>query len=70
MAQRTPPYTDADYYGFFMTEVFGLVDHAELSGYSPEGTALLREAQDLFWQEFKTRHPDAWTEKTPPAEQG
>jgi hypothetical protein len=70
MPQNTPPYTDAEYYGFFMTSLFGLVDDAQLSGYSPEGTALLRQAQDLFRQEFRTRHPDAWTDKTPPPEQG
>jgi hypothetical protein len=65
---NSPPYTDADYYGFFMTGLFGLVDDAELSGYSPEGIALLREAQDLFWREFRKRHPDAWTDKALPSE--
>lgn len=49
MPENIPPYTDADYYGFFMTGLFGLVDDAELSGYSPEGIALLRQAQDFFW---------------------
>jgi len=44
MPQNTPPYTDADYYGFFMTSLFGLVDDAELSGYSPDATTLLRQA--------------------------
>lgn len=70
MPQNMPPYTDADYYGFFMTGLLGLVDDAELFGYSPEGTALLRQAQELFCQEFRTRHPDAWTDKSPPPEKG
>lgn len=70
MPQNLPPYTDAAYYGFFMTSLSGLVDDAELSGYSPKGTTLLRQAQDLFWQEFRTRHPDAWTDKSPSTEQG
>jgi len=55
-----PPYADADYYGFFMTGLFGLIDDAELAGYSPYGIELLREARELFWAEFKETHPAAW----------
>jgi hypothetical protein len=55
-----PPYSDADCYGFFMTGLFGLIDDAELAGYSPYGIELLREARELFWAEFKERHPAAW----------
>jgi hypothetical protein len=55
-----------DYYGSFMTALFGLVDDAELSGYSPEATALMRQAQELFWAEFMQRHPGAWKGASPP----
>jgi hypothetical protein len=59
-------HTDADYYGFFMTALLGLVDDAELSGYSREATESLRRARDLFMQEFHSRHPEHWR-KTDPA---
>ena len=58
--ENSPPYTDADYYGFFMTSLFGVLDDAELSGYDRKGIALLREAQEVFWAEFQRRHPGAW----------
>ena len=56
---ETPKHTDAEYYGFSMTGLFGQIDDASLSGYSSEGVALLRKARDLFWEEFQSRHPDA-----------
>jgi len=65
MPENAPPHSDAEYYGFFMTSLFGLLDDAQLTGYSPAGTEMLRQAQNLFWEEFKSRHPDAWTEQTP-----
>ena len=60
MPDKPHEHTDADYYGMFMTGLFGLIDDAELSGYSPDGIALLRSARDNFWAEFRDRHPDAW----------
>ncbi|QTH19820.1 hypothetical protein HRJ34_15765 [Rhizorhabdus wittichii] len=57
---ETPKHTDAEYYGFFMTGLFGLIDDGSLSGYSGEGVVLLCKARDLFWEEFQSRHPDAW----------
>ena len=51
---------DAEYYGYFMTALFGLVDDAELSGYDPDGQKHLRQARDLFMAEFLRRHPNAW----------
>jgi len=61
--ENSPPYTDANYYGFFMTGLFGLLDDAELSGFDQNGIALLREARDIFWAEFQRRHPNAWVQK-------
>lgn len=58
--ENSPKHSDADNYGFFMTALFGLIDDAELSGYSPDATALLCRARDLYWQEFSARHPGAW----------
>jgi hypothetical protein len=63
MAQQ--PDSDADYYGMFMTGLFGLVDDAELSGYEPKGVVHLRLARDLFWAEFQRRHPGAWEHGQP-----
>jgi len=59
-APNDAKHTDADYYGFFMTALLGLVDDAELSGYSQEATESLRRARDLFMQEFLARHPGHW----------
>jgi hypothetical protein len=50
-----------EYYGYFMTGLFGLLDDAELSGYSAEGIEHLRRAQEAFWREFRERHPTAWS---------
>jgi hypothetical protein len=58
--ENSPPYTDADYYGFVLTGLFGVIDDAEASDCDPRGVALLRQARDLFWAEFKQRHPGAW----------
>jgi len=60
-----PQHTDAAYYGFFMTGLLGLLDDAELSGYSAAGVAHLRRAREEFWREFQTRHPDAWKRSEP-----
>ncbi len=60
---NTPLESDAAYYGYFMTALFGLVDDAELSGYSAEGIEHLRKARELFWREFQARHPDGWTKR-------
>lgn len=56
--ENPTPHTDADYYGFFMTALFGLVDDAELSGYSSEATALLRQAQELFSARVQDTPPE------------
>ena len=48
---------DADYYGYFMTALFGLIDDAELSGYDQDAVEHLRRARELFWAEFRQRHP-------------
>ena len=61
--ENSPPYSDADYYGFFMTGLFGLIDDAELSGYDRDGIERLRQARELFWTEFKSRHPGHWERK-------
>jgi hypothetical protein len=61
--ENSPPYTDADYYGQFMTALFGLIDDADLSGYDREATKLMRQARDRYWEEFKERHPDQWAAK-------
>jgi hypothetical protein len=59
---NSPPYTDADYYGFVLTGLFGMIDDAEALRCNPAGIALLRQAKDMFWAEFKQRHPGAWEE--------
>jgi hypothetical protein len=61
--ENSPPYTDANYYGFVLTGLFGVIDDAEASACNPEGIALLRQASDLFWEEFQRRHPGAWDQK-------
>jgi hypothetical protein len=60
MPDAPPEHTDAEYYGMFMTALSGLVDDAELSGYSLEGISLLRSARERFMAEFLERRPDAW----------
>jgi hypothetical protein len=60
MTENPPKYTAAEYYGFFMTGLMGLVDDAELSGYDARGTELLRQARVIFWREFRERHPGHW----------
>jgi hypothetical protein len=54
------PYTDADYYGFVLTGLSGVIEDAEASDCASEGIELLRQARDLFWAEFRQRHPGAW----------
>uniref|UniRef100_UPI0035CA38D4 hypothetical protein n=1 Tax=uncultured Sphingomonas sp. TaxID=158754 RepID=UPI0035CA38D4 len=61
--ENSPPYTDADYYGFVLTGLFGVIDDAEASGCDAKGIALLRQASDLLWAEFQKRHPGAWDRK-------
>ncbi len=61
--ENSPPYTEADYYGFVLTGLFGVIDDAEASYCNPAGVVLLRQAKDMFWAEFKQRHPGAWAEK-------
>jgi hypothetical protein len=63
--ENSPPHTEADYYGFFMTSLFGIIDDAEMSGYNPEATELLRQAREIFWREFTERHPGHWDRPTP-----
>jgi hypothetical protein len=70
MDETKPRHTDADYYGSFMTGLFGLVDDAQLSGYSAEATALLHQARELFWREFHARHPHAWKPRHRLSDQG
>ena len=55
-----PQHTAADYYGFFMSGLLGLIDDAQLSGYDRKGIELLRQAKDLFLAEFVRQHPGAW----------
>lgn len=50
-----------EYYGYFMTGLLGLLDDAELASYSAEGIEHLRRARDAFMQEFRERHPNAWS---------
>ncbi len=50
--ENSPPFTAADYYGFVLTGLFGVIDDAEASECNPEGIALLEQARDLFWAEF------------------
>ena len=61
--ENSPPYSDADYYGFVLTGLFGVIDDAEASNCDPEGVALLRRASDRFLTEFKKRHPGHWERK-------
>ena len=61
--ENSPPYTEADYYGFVLTGLFGVIDDAEASGCDPAGITMLRQAADILWAEFKQRHPGAWDEK-------
>ncbi len=61
--ENSPPHTDADYYGFVLTGLFGVIDDAESSECDPEAIALLRQASDLLWAEFQQRHPGAWDQK-------
>ena len=49
-----------DYYGYFMTALFGLIDDAELSAYSAEGIEHLRRAREAFLKEFMSRHPSGF----------
>ncbi|MBB4097326.1 hypothetical protein [Sphingomonas kyeonggiensis] len=63
--ENSPPYSDADYYGFVLTGLFGVIDDAEASQCDPEGIAFPRQARDLFWAEFQRRHPGAWDPKPP-----
>ncbi|MBS0360249.1 MAG: hypothetical protein JSR98_02620 [Proteobacteria bacterium] len=51
---------DAEYYGYFMTGLMGLMDDAQLASYDAEGIRHLRAARQLFSAEFQRRHPDAW----------
>ncbi|MEJ2458658.1 MAG: hypothetical protein P8Y58_11130 [Novosphingobium sp.] len=60
MKKPTAPKTDADDYGRFMTALLGLLDDAELSGYSAAGIDALREAADMFFAELTERHPNVW----------
>lgn len=62
---NSPPNNDADYYGFVLTGLFGVIDDAEASDCPPEGIALLCQARDLFWADFQRRHPGAWDQKPP-----
>ncbi len=61
--ESSPKRTEAQDYGTFMSGLLGVEDDAQLAGYSPEATALLRRAVELFWREFRERHPDAWGPK-------
>lgn len=57
------PCSDADYYGFVLTGLFGVIEDAEASQCSPKAIALLNEASELLWAEFKERHPGHWATK-------
>jgi len=60
MPQNPTKDTPADHYGYFMTALMGLEDDATMSGYSPAGQELLREAIRIFGAEFNERHPGHW----------
>jgi hypothetical protein len=60
-----PKHTKADYYGFFLTGLFGVIDDAEMSGYDEEGIEHLREAREIFMSEFRIRHPGHWDRGEP-----
>jgi hypothetical protein len=57
--ENSPPYTEADYYGFVLTGLFGVIDDAEALHCDAAGITLLRQAADMLWAEFKQRHPGA-----------
>ena len=61
--ENSPPYSEADYYGQFMTALMGLEDDAALAGYSEEGIDQLRKAIGSFMVEFRERHPGQWDSK-------
>lgn len=50
-----------EHYGYFVTGLLGLLDDAELANYSAEGVEHLRRAREAFMQEFRQRHPKAWS---------
>ena len=52
--------TETDYYAYFFNGLAGIIDDAEQAGYDREATELLRQAQALFKEEFKRRHPAWW----------
>jgi hypothetical protein len=61
--ENSPPYSAADYYGFVLTGLFGVIEDAEASQCNPEAIALLNEARELLWAEFNERHPGHWAPK-------
>jgi hypothetical protein len=61
--ENSPPYTEADYYGFVLTGLFGVINDAEASHCNSAGITLLRQAAEILWAEFKQRHTGAWDEK-------
>ena len=61
--ENSPPYTDADSYGFVLTGLSGVKEDVEASDCNPEGILLPRDAKDIFWAEFQQQHPGAWNQK-------
>ena len=61
--ENSPPYSEADYYGFVLTGLLGLIDDAEASECDHEGIELLRLAREIFFEEFQRRHPGHWKHK-------
>ena len=57
---KPPPHSAADYYGFVLTSLFGVIEDAEASNCNPEAIDLLNEALGLLWAEFNERHPGHW----------
>jgi len=53
--------TETDYYAYFFNGLAGIIDDAEQAGYNREATDVLRQAQALFKEEFKLRHPEWWS---------
>lgn len=52
-----PPHTDADYYGFFLLELRGVIEDARNAGWDPAGVDLLSRGRDRFLAEFAERWP-------------
>ncbi|HEY0594266.1 hypothetical protein [Sphingopyxis sp.] len=44
-----------DYYAIFLSELAGLIDDAEMSGWDEDGIAHLREADEYFRSDYRIK---------------